>query len=326
MASFEIPDAPARIAVQAGTAPGKPQSGVATYSVTNRTAKVVTGRLSVQVAGGTKAEWFGIDGERERDFAPGESQSVSLSVTLPPDAPPGEHKFRLRIVAVNDPDNDHVESPVSTLEIAAPRAAEARPGFSWWIPVAGGVALLAVVGFGVTAFVTPGLLRSPPAQPEQPALSTLDRDSILGKTYTHAAGFLDAKGFTAQRQEGQPVGKEPETVTDVTQPSPERIVTVTVDPGVAMPGFTGKTKAEALSDAQRKVIVRFCKPATIPFNQLGKVIGQPTPKGTKVALNTEVLLTIGLASETECRRWGIEHLPFGNGGLADRDWTYRPSP
>src|SRR5438128_8725253 len=113
MPTFEIPDGPTTIDI---ARPGDPKStapaqGSAVFNVTNKASEGRDGRLSVQVAGSSKAEWFSVDGDRERPFAAGETQTATIKVSIPGDVPAGDYPFRLMVVAVNDPDNDHAEGP-----------------------------------------------------------------------------------------------------------------------------------------------------------------------------------------------------------------------
>jgi len=105
MPTFEIPDGPTTVDASRSAA------ATATYNVTNTSPDTCDGRLSVVVSAGSKSEWFSIDGDRERTFAAGETQTAVVRIRFPADAPEGEYRFRLRAIAVNDPDNDHVEGP-----------------------------------------------------------------------------------------------------------------------------------------------------------------------------------------------------------------------
>lgn len=167
MPSFEIPDGPANVTLSGGGQ--APFTGTALYAVTNRSARPVTGRIAAQATGATRSEWFTVKGEAERNFAAGESQTIEVAIRVPSDTPPGDHKFRLRVVAVNDPDNDHMESPVGTLTVPA---LQAVGGFPWWILIVAAAVLL-LAGFLVTAFVWPGFLlsRSPDTGAGKPAPS-----------------------------------------------------------------------------------------------------------------------------------------------------------
>ncbi|MGK6320282.1 FG-GAP-like repeat-containing protein [Sphingomonas sp. DT-204] len=171
MSSFEIPDGPATVALTSGDGQS-PYSGTAVYAVTNKSPHPVSGRPSVQVTGTAKAEWFTIKGEAVRQFAPGESQTIEVAISVPPNTPSGDHKFRLRVVAVNDPDNDHMESPIGTFTVPSRGASK----FPWWILIAA-LGALALAALLLALFVWPGYLRpKPQASPTPRPVPTAPAD------------------------------------------------------------------------------------------------------------------------------------------------------
>ena len=140
MPTFEIPDGPTTI--------DAPRSGAATavFSVTNTSSDSCDARLSVVLTGGSKKEWFSVDGNRERNFASGESQTVSVTVRVPADVPAGDYQFRLRAVAVNDPDNDHIEGPMTAAKLGPVESVKPKSSLLWlWILIGVVVALLIAV-------------------------------------------------------------------------------------------------------------------------------------------------------------------------------------
>ena len=146
MPTFEIPDGPTTIeAVRSGDAQNpKPAQASAAYSVTNKGSDSVDGRVGVVVSGASKAEWFSIDGDRERTFAAGETQTATVRVSFPPDAPAGDYPFRLRAVAINDPDNDHAEGPVTTARLAGVGEVIKKKSWLWLWILLGVLALIAI--------------------------------------------------------------------------------------------------------------------------------------------------------------------------------------
>jgi hypothetical protein len=98
----------------------------------------------VIATGGSKSEWFGVDGNRERTFASGETQTVTVRVKMPADAPAGNYPFRLRAVAVNDPDNDHVEGPATTAKLGPPGETKKKPMLWLWILI-GALVVIAIM-------------------------------------------------------------------------------------------------------------------------------------------------------------------------------------
>ena len=148
MPTFEIPDGPTTVALKrSGDAknPG-PATGAIVFNVTNRSGDACDGRLGVVVSGGSKESWFAIDGDRERTFAGGETQTATIRVSAPPDVAEGSYPFRLRAVAVNDPDNDHAEGPVATAKVP-PLPTPTNGHIPWWVwAIGGAVVLLLLIG------------------------------------------------------------------------------------------------------------------------------------------------------------------------------------
>jgi hypothetical protein len=171
MPTFEIPDGPTTIDAS------RSAEGSAVYSVTNTTSDTVDGRLGVRVSGASRDEWFTVDGNRERTFAPGETQTATIRVRFPGDAPAGDYPFRLRAVMVNDPDNDYAEGPMTTARLGPGGGTKS---LLWlWILLG----LLAVAGIGGVAYYvlsptdeveTRPLPPSPPPPAPPPAPAALD--------------------------------------------------------------------------------------------------------------------------------------------------------
>ena len=137
MPSFEIPDGPTTVELMRSGA-GAPATGSVVFNVTNKSGESCDGRLSVIPSGNAKPGWFAVDGSRERSFGAGETQTVTIRISAPGDAAAGDYPFRLRAVAVNDPDNDHAEGPVTTAKVPAPAAPPVgrRPPIWLWVLIA----------------------------------------------------------------------------------------------------------------------------------------------------------------------------------------------
>ena len=177
MPSFEIPDGPATVPIKAAIANGKPtRTGTVTYNITNKSTAGLAGRVSVLVAGDAKAEWFKIEGEKERQWGSGESQTVTVTIDVPPPVKAGPYKFRPRIVAVNDPDNDHTDGPVATMQVPPlPRgqaAATGGKGFPMWAiaAIVGGVILIGAIVAAAVIFWPDGEDPKPNAMPDLVAM------------------------------------------------------------------------------------------------------------------------------------------------------------
>jgi hypothetical protein len=173
MPTFEIPDGPTDIEGS------RTADASATYSVTNKSSEALDGRLSVAVAGSSSSEWFTIDGNRERTFAPGETQTATIRVRFPADAAGGNYPFRLRAVAVNDPDNDHAEGPMTTVKLAA---GETKKSWLWLWILLGVLALLAIGGglYFALKKTEPPVVNVPEAPP-QPKFDTAQALSTASK-------------------------------------------------------------------------------------------------------------------------------------------------
>ncbi|MGK6320281.1 COG1470 family protein [Sphingomonas sp. DT-204] len=307
MPSFEIPDGPANVKLTPGATPQDPLTGNAVYGVTNKSPGAITGRIGVQVTGDTKSEWFIVEGERERPFAPGETQTVNVSIKVPSDAPAGEHKFRLRVLAVNDPDNDHMESPIGTVTVTPPDK-PAEGGFPWWIVVAA-VAALAVVVVLITAFVWPGFLLkdgpdptptpTPTVSPTSTAtpLPPFSEAALKDKPREFVEGFLGALGYTPKARAADiPTGLVPghvisATLSTAAGDAPNTVI-VLYDPGVSLPNFVGSTPAAAAGLASGKVSLSYCKPADFIGPPTGRITGQSPTYPQRVAKNSGVRLTL----------------------------------
>ena len=163
MPTFEIPDGPTTIDAPRAGDPAHPLPAEATavYSVTNTSSDSLDGRLSVVVSGPSKAQWFTIDGDRERTFGAGETQTATIKASFPPDVAGGEYPFRLRVIAVNDPDNDHAEGPMTTARLAAIGEVVIRKSWLWlWILLG----VLAAIVIGVVLYF---ILRPDPMERAQ---------------------------------------------------------------------------------------------------------------------------------------------------------------
>ena len=144
MPSFEIPDGPTAVELKR-SGPGAAATGTVTFNVTNKSGDSCDGRLSVIPSGNAKADWFAVEGNRERTFAPNETHSATIRITVPDAAAAGDYPFRLRAVAVGDPDNDHAEGPVTTAKVPPPAPAEPRKRSLAWLWILIGLLVLGAI-------------------------------------------------------------------------------------------------------------------------------------------------------------------------------------
>jgi hypothetical protein len=225
MPTFEIPDGPTSVELKrSGDAPA---IGSIVFNVTNKSGDSCAGRLSVVPSGDSKEEWFTIDDDRERTFASGETQTATINISAPKEIAAGDYPFRLRAVAVNDPDNDHAEGPVATAKVPVPPPPVKKKSL-WWLWLLIGLLVLALVGGGVWfAFFRDKGPKTVPAP-----------DFTVGMTVDQAK--KDPKGFKLVEAAGQPTGKAAGTIISQDPKAkapvlPGQKITVTVDPGPPPP-------------------------------------------------------------------------------------------
>ena len=199
MPSFEIPDGPTTVALKKE---GGFHKGSAVFGVTNKTGEGLTARLSVQIQGDGKAEWYQVQGESERPVAAGENQTVTVVAKIPAATPPGQHRIKLRAINLNDPDNDSTDSAATTVTIPdrPPPPPHKVPPVPWWIlAVAAGVLVL-VIGVIIAVVVIGGGSKVP---------------DVVGQPYAEAAKALEKAGYKSNKRIDKETGeKPPETVLD----------------------------------------------------------------------------------------------------------------
>ena len=194
MPSFEIPDGPTTIALSETTVQGQPRrTGTATFSVTNNATQPLAGRFSVVTQGDAKPQWVEVMGDAQRTFAPSETQQVSVSVSVPAAAPPGDYTCRLRVVNVNDPDNDYTDGAAASFTVPT-IVPHHDDGFPTWGYVAIGVALVVIVA-GASFF----LLRPKP----------LTVPDVTGMAFDAASATLTGQGFNPIRADVAPQERAP---------------------------------------------------------------------------------------------------------------------
>lgn len=288
MPTFEIPDGPVTAKVSGDVAnPKGPRSGSAVFNVTNKSDETRSGRLSVQTAGEAKKEWFKIEGDQERKFGAGETQTAAITIAVPPEVPAGDYSFRLRIVAVNDPDNDHTDGPASTAQVQAPIKTGGIPAWVW-IVVA--LVVLAAVGAGLYFFLKPD-----DDGPKPPIENKVEADAEVPLLEGESLGKAKelAAEFELTPVPGTPEGKAPDTIVKQAPPAGQRLtkgfpIRVTFDPGVTVPALTGNTDQAVRALAPLKLHVASSTSRCQPSGTIGEIVDQSPKAGTKVASGTGV--------------------------------------
>ena len=240
MPSFEIPDGPSTVPLMSQSVKGKAfRTANVTFTVTNKTDQALSCRLKAAPQADAQADWFELQGEKERPFAAGETQKVTVNVAVPAEVKSSDFKFRLQAMNVNDPGNDYAESAVATLAIAAPTPP--KPGKVWpYLLVA---AVLVLIVGGVAA-----LLLWPKTPPPPPATVSMPDVTVApqNQSFDIAKAFLAGKGFTtvSQAPVAAATGAPPGTVIKQDPPANTAEpaagiaalpVKLSVDPGVPLP-------------------------------------------------------------------------------------------
>ncbi|MGE5721639.1 MAG: PASTA domain-containing protein [Sphingomonadales bacterium] len=243
MPSFEIAEGPTSVSLEgSSTDPKAPRKGSAVYNVTNRSGQTAAGRLSIQTTGQSKAEWFSIDGERERNFAPGETQTAAVTISVPPDVAAGDYAFRVRVVAVNDPDNDHAEGPITSAKVPPPSTAPKKALWPW---IVAAIVLLLVLGVGGYFLFKPA-----PEENGNQVAPTHVVPNLVGKSLAEATPL--ASGYDLVPTAGAPAGNPPNTITSQSPAAGRALepgfpIRVTFDPGVQVPSLTNQTTDQAVN-------------------------------------------------------------------------------
>ena len=284
---------PAFIVTSAGEKVTLDESGRARapFTVTNASAQPVKGRLVPRPRKPAKAEWFSINGESIRDFAPSAAEQVVVQLEVPLGSRPGSYKFRLDAVSEVDPDEVFTEGPFVAFEVAPQTKPKKR--FPWWIlAVVGAVILLAVIGVLVWLLVRDDGPKAV-AVPAVTSMSARVADSTLS-----GAGFTvttRSEAVSDPTQNGDVLTQEPAAGT--LQP-PGTAATITVGRMSSVPSVMGRIEETArtmLADAGLGVAVRFVGTeieVEDPPRDL-KVLGQDPAAGTLQRPETVVTLTLG---------------------------------
>lgn len=299
MPSFEIPDSPANVKLQSSPPGTKtPRTGSIVFNVTNRAATATPGRLSVQTAGQAKQDWFAIDGDKERSFAPGETQTISIKIAIPPEVAAGDYSFRLRVVSVNDPDNDHTAGPASVAHVEGAASPRPDPTPIWPFIVAG-IILLLIVGGGVGWYVMKH--RSKDEGGTKTGATAIAVPALTGLKLADAR--TAAKDFTLKENAIAPTGAAVGTILDQSpaKDTPAKkgdSINVYFDPGVQVPAIRGETIGDAVqklrSASLDNSVLTTCGAG--PLNSVGgqdPAAGQMAPKGSQVKVYVIVQQTSG---------------------------------
>jgi hypothetical protein len=299
MPTFEIPDGPTNIELQQTgdeKSPG-PSTGSVVFNVTNKTTESRGGSLSVQVAGSAKKEWFAIEGDQVRTFAPGETQTVKINVSVPREIGPGDYPFRLRAAAENDTDNDFADGPVAAAR--KKKSGGGGGGVPWWVWLLIALVVLGAIGGGVWYFLTrpsePG-----PVEPVVEENVVVPAESKVPKFVDQSVDAIapDAGGYKIIKNEVANTGRparivfDQDPAADTKLPAGSKVI-LSYEPGVLVPevpsGATFSSAPNALRSAGLEPGNFMCDPSSgRPGAQVGQVTAFDPPPKTRVAFNSKV--------------------------------------
>jgi hypothetical protein len=175
------------------------RAGEVAFTVSNATPRSIRGEASIVPSGGAQEAWFTVH-EPVRAYPADGAEQVSVSVAVPPDAPPGDCSFRLRILLGGGvPEEDFDDSQSVSFTVPEPPLSVPPPPkkpFPWWILLVIG-AILALIALAVVGFVltrpgaSPSPSPTPPASlcpaPEAPDVEFLPDLEILNVLYEQGA-------------------------------------------------------------------------------------------------------------------------------------------
>ncbi|MFN4131060.1 MAG: hypothetical protein ACK4GC_14790 [Paracoccaceae bacterium] len=144
-----------RLELQPPGPDGRVPPGKVRFTVRNMGPRAQSGRIRIEPANGADPGWLALGGapatspaEIERDFEYGGTHEVEAIIHPPAGVAAGSHGFRLRVVAVDDPDVDVTLGPVVAFTLPEPAAPPKtqRMRIPRWAFAVAAVMVLAVVG------------------------------------------------------------------------------------------------------------------------------------------------------------------------------------
>ena len=133
--------------------------GEVSFTISNTEKRLLRSRVRVQPLGAARADWFSLAGEADRDLAPDATHQVTVRVAAPATAA-GTFTFQLRVVSIDNPDEDWTDGPVTAFE-AAGAAKPPNGKFPWWILLVVGAVVLIAGGVAAFIFLRPAGLNDP---------------------------------------------------------------------------------------------------------------------------------------------------------------------
>ncbi len=309
MASFEIPDGPSTVQLTGAPSatpglPSGPRSGTAQFTVNNTSDSTMNAQLSIGVQGDSKPEWFSIDGDAERRLVASKSETVNVRIAIPATAAAGIYPFRLRVAAVNDPDNDFVDGPTTQAEVEQAAEPEKKKGIPWWVWLIAALVLLGIIG-GIVWAVTRSKPETGPGAATASTAAVLVVPDLTGKNVSDLPAL--AAGFDLVQQAGAVGGKAPGSILSQNpgpgggQVAPGTLLKVTFDPGVVVPNLTNQTTDQAIRSLRPNLHIDDSIARCENSGTVGQIVDQDPKPNTQAASNTGVKVFVRVVNAATTR-------------------------
>lgn len=198
-------------------------------------------RMSIEARPQAPAEpgWFAIQGAVERDLETGQTENLTVKVTIPPATPPGRYAFRLRGYLTDDRERT-IESPELVLQVPEPNGPLPKPNgdrkVPWWA-IAGGVGAILVIGGLIAGLL---FIDGTPTMPQLEGKSVKEAIALLKE---EKIGFQIYEEFTGAVDSGQVIRQEPAPGTEMESEDFASLVVETLS--VATPNLVDLSIAQA---------------------------------------------------------------------------------
>ena len=272
------------------------RTGEVTFTVSNQSGRAIEGRARLVVEAPEAEAWVTLRGAAQRSFAIAGTEQYTAAIEVPKEARGGSYTLRLDMVGEERPDEQYVEGPQVTFEVAEAEAEERS--FPWkWVAA---VAAVLVIGGGVLAYS----LLSGGDDPEGPGTVP----AVAGLTIAQATDSLEAAGFDRldpqdEHNDSVGVGRVIGTIPGARAKVPvDSSIVVLVSQGpstVTVPEVEGV----ALRDAIGQLTERNLTPtglnvqnhSTIPAKQ---AIRTDPPAGSEVAEGSDLTLFVSIGASS----------------------------
>ena len=209
---------------------GKPQTGTATYIITNKTVNRLEGRVKIVPLNNSMGDWFSIDNlDMERTYAPNETYNVVVIISVPSSVSAGTYQFRLDAFSVDNPEDDYTEGQIVEFEVS--QIIEKK--VNWLLPLIIGVVLLMI------AIVTFSILTSQKKIKVPPITGLSYRQAVDSLKKLSLTDSLIPGFFPTDTNEWLVVDQQPANGARVEKKTK---INLTIEPGVVVPNVIGQTE------------------------------------------------------------------------------------